>query len=62
MLSLLTYTVKKVTDFPVLSRNVINRTLRGPEIIKLLPARESLVSDIPDGDGKMANLFLQCMV
>jgi hypothetical protein len=24
--------------------------------------RESLVSDIPAGDGKMANLFLQCMV
>jgi hypothetical protein len=28
--------------------------------IKLLPARESLVSDIPAGDGKTANLFLQC--
>jgi hypothetical protein len=29
-------------------------------IIKLFPARESLDSDIPAGDGKMANLFLQC--
>jgi hypothetical protein len=29
-------------------------------IIKLFPARESLVSDIPAGDGKTANLFLQC--
>ncbi len=25
-----------------------------------LPPRESLVSDIPAGDGKMANSFLQC--
>ncbi len=29
-------------------------------VIKLFPARESLVSDIPAGDGKTANLFLQC--
>jgi hypothetical protein len=29
--------------------------------IKLFPARESLVSDIPAGDGKMANHFLQCI-
>jgi hypothetical protein len=27
--------------------------------VKLFPARESLVSDIPAGDGKIANLFLQ---
>jgi hypothetical protein len=26
----------------------------------LVPARERLVSDIPAGDGKTANLFLQC--
>jgi len=26
----------------------------------LFPARESLVSDIPAGDGKLAYLFLQC--
>jgi hypothetical protein len=25
-----------------------------------VPARESLVSDIPAGDGRTANLFLQC--
>jgi|688.fasta_scaffold617616_1 hypothetical protein len=44
-----TYTVKKVNDFPV----------PWPGIIKLFPARESLVSEmkIPAGDGKMANLF-----
>jgi hypothetical protein len=29
-------------------------------IIKLFPARESLVSDIPAEDGKISNLFLQC--
>ncbi len=29
---------------------------------KLFPARESLVSDIPAGDGKTANLLLQCMI
>jgi hypothetical protein len=28
--------------------------------MKLFPSRESLVSDIPAGDGKTANLFLQC--
>jgi hypothetical protein len=28
--------------------------------IHILPARESLVSDIPAGDGKIVNLFLQC--
>ncbi len=31
-----------------------------PGIIKLFPVRKSLVSDIPAGDGKTANLFLQC--
>ncbi len=35
-----------------------NQTL--PGIIKLFSARESFVSDIPTGDGKIANLFLQC--
>jgi len=29
--------------------------------IKLFPARESSVSDIPAGDEKIANLFLQCI-
>ncbi len=27
---------------------------------KLYPAKESLVSDVPAGDGKIDNLFLQC--
>jgi hypothetical protein len=30
-------------------------------IIKLIPARESLVNDIPAGDVKTANPFLQCV-
>ncbi len=42
------YTVKKVSYFPVPSRDVTNQTL--------------LVSDIPAGDGKIANLFLQWTV
>ncbi len=29
-------------------------------IYKLFPPRESLVSDISAGDGKIVNLFLQC--
>jgi hypothetical protein len=29
-------------------------------IIKFFPARKSMVSDIPAGDGKTDNLFLQC--
>jgi hypothetical protein len=28
----------------------------------IFPARESLVSDIPEGDGKIDNLFLQSTV
>ncbi len=46
-------TVKKFIDFPVSP---------WPGIIKLLQARESLVSDIPAEDGKIANLFLQCVI
>jgi hypothetical protein len=40
---------KKVIDFPVPSRDVTYQTLT------------KLVSDIPAGDGKIINLFLQCM-
>jgi hypothetical protein len=46
-----------VSDFSVIIRDVTDQTL--PEM-KLFPARESLFSDIPAGDGKTANLFLQC--
>jgi hypothetical protein len=33
-----------------------------PGMILLFPARESLVSDIPAGDGKIITLFLQCII
>jgi hypothetical protein len=33
-----------------------------PGIIKLFQATESLVSDIPSGDGKIVNHILQCTV
>ena len=50
-------TKKNVSDFPV-----TNQTLPGREGLNCNPTRESLVSDIPAGDGKMVNLFLQCSV
>ncbi len=50
-------TVRKVGDFPIPSRDVTNQTLPGRE---LFPATQNLVGDIPAGDGKIANLFLQC--
>ncbi len=44
------YTVKKrLAHIPLPSRDVTNQTLPWPRIIKLIPARESLVSDIPAG-------------
>jgi hypothetical protein len=46
------YTVEKVSDIPVPSWDVTNQTLAG--IIKLILPRESLVSDIPAGDGNVA--------
>ncbi len=53
------YTVKKVSVFPVLSRDVTNQTLPGRE--KINYSRPGRVY-IPAGDGEIANLFLQCMV
>ncbi len=50
----------KVSLFPVPSPDVTDSDQTLPAlsgITKLFPARESLVSDIPAGDGKMANLF-----
>ncbi len=52
---------KRLAVFPVHSRDVTNQTLPGREYLNYSPARESLVSDIPAGDGKTANLFLQCI-
>jgi hypothetical protein len=48
---------KRLSFFPFPSRDVTKQTLL---VFKLLPARESLVIDIPAEDGKNDNLFLQC--
>ncbi len=57
------YTVKKVSDFPVLSRDVSNQTLPGGEWFNYsIPRRESLVTDIPVWDEEISNLFRQCSV
>jgi hypothetical protein len=54
---------KKVIDFPVPSRDVNNQTLPGREKFNnyLFSASESLVIDIPAGDGKIEILFFQCI-
>ncbi len=52
--------MKKVTDFPVPSRDVTSQTLPGGENFNHATARESLVTGIPAGDGKIGNLFSQC--
>jgi hypothetical protein len=49
--------LQKFTDFLV--KKVRSGSGFGT-IIPEFPARESLVSDIRAGDGKIANLFLQC--
>ncbi len=55
------YTVKKVSGkFPPPARMWLTKLFLVGNI-KLFPSRESLVSDIPSGDGKTANLFLQCI-
>jgi hypothetical protein len=46
------YTVKKASSFPV--------PMPLTKLTKVFPPKESLFSGIPVGDGKMANLFLQC--
>jgi hypothetical protein len=54
---------KKVREFPVPSRDVTTKLSLGGNndvITELFLPRGSLVSDIPAGDGKLVNLFLQC--
>ncbi len=58
------YTVKKVREFPIPSRDVTTKlSLCGNNdvITELFLPRGSLVSDIPAGDGKLVNLFLRCI-
>ncbi len=56
-----TYTVKKVSDFPVLSRGVsLAKLSLGRNNLIISHQGEFLVSDITAGDGNIDNLFLQC--
>jgi hypothetical protein len=51
---------KKVREFPVPSRDVTTKLSLGGNndvITEIFLPRESLVSDIPAGDGKLVNLF-----
>ncbi len=57
------YTVKKVHEFPVSSRDVTNQTPPGQELFSydvIFPSQGEFGSDIPAGDGKLAIFFLQC--
>ena len=56
------YTVKKVSRIPVFNRGVTYQTLRGQELLNYSRLWESLVSDIPAGDGKTTNLFCSLAV
>jgi hypothetical protein len=52
------YTVKKVTIFPSpAGLSLTKLSLDGNNYCTLFPARESLGSDIPAGDRKVAKLF-----
>ena len=51
------YTVKKILGD---SWIIFDYTFQGLVLGKLFPARESLVNDIPAGDRKSLNLYLQC--
>ncbi len=55
------YTVKKSYWFSRLQPGCHLTNSPWPGIINLFPPRGSLVSDIPSGEGKTANLFLQCI-
>jgi hypothetical protein len=53
-----------VHEFTVSSRDVTNQTPPGQEYFSydvIIPAQGEFSSDIPAGDGKLANLFLRCM-
>jgi hypothetical protein len=51
---------KKVSDYPVPDGMSLTKLSPWPGIISLLPARERLVRETSAGDGKIADLFLQC--
>jgi hypothetical protein len=52
------YTVKKAIDFPVpAGMSLIKLSMAGNTLI--IPGQRGWVSDMPAGDGKISNLFLQ---
>jgi hypothetical protein len=54
---------KRLSNFPSpAGMSLTKLSLGGNNLQKLFPSRESLVSDIPDGDGKIKNLFLLCIL
>jgi hypothetical protein len=59
-IQIIVYTVKNGYRFPRPTLGCHSANSPWPGIIKLFPARESLISDIPAGDVKDDNLFLQC--
>jgi hypothetical protein len=55
------YTVKKMfASFPSPVTTKLSLGGNNEVITELFLPRESLVSDIPAGDGKLVNLFLRC--
>ncbi len=56
-MDLVTHTVKKGYRFPRPQAGMSLTKIPWPGIIKLFPARESLVSDIPAEDGKKITFF-----
>jgi hypothetical protein len=63
LLAQVVYTVKKRLSFFPSSdgMSLTKLSLDGNTLIIPSQARETLVSDIPAGDGKNDNLFLQCI-
>jgi hypothetical protein len=51
---------KELAVFPSPAGMSLIKLSLGGNNFSFFPPRESLVSDIPAGDGKMANSFLQC--
>jgi hypothetical protein len=53
---------KELAIFPSPAGMSLTKLSLGGKKTKLFPPRKSLISDIPAGDGKTANSFLQCGV
>jgi hypothetical protein len=53
---------KELAVFPSPAGMSLIKLFLGGNNLFFFPPRESFVSDIPAGDGKMANSFLQCVL